>query len=59
MKQLASNISGPLIYWEEGFGNWKGSQFDIMTSDISDTKSGNSKKGSIFRDSFAKLKMQL
>ena len=33
MKQLAINISGPLIHWEEGFGNWKGSHFDIMTSD--------------------------
>ena len=57
MKQLAINISGPLA--EEGFGNWKGSQFDVMTSDTSDTKSVNSKKGSVFRGSFAKLKMQL
>ena len=57
MKQLANNISGPLV--EEGFGNWKGSQFDVMTSDTSDTKSVNSKKGSVFSGSFAKLKMQL
>ena len=57
MKQLAINISGPLA--QEGFGKWKGSQFDIMTSDTPDTKSVNSKNGSVFCDSIAKLKRQL
>ena len=58
MKQLAINISGPLIHWEEGFGNWKGSHFDIMTSDYFWYNICEFQKGSVFRDSFAKLKIQ-